>query len=189
MCIKNSWDKGLTCTNVMICCQCDLATVTHSQDQLNWEMNAWPGSKHKHHFECHRILYKAKYVVESEKRGNFAHGQKELFLFQIVHNFQAVVVASLQTWCSDSPIIHCCTHAGKFVPRPLPVWAWYSRLSHAVENRPLYLSLWSSTISGKNIGFLTVDFFSQTNSWGANKARIKPMALSIFEWWQHSVKI
>ena len=34
-------------------------------------------------------------------------------------------------------------------------WAWRSLVSHAVENLPFYASLWSSTISGKNIARLS----------------------------------
>ena len=48
---------------------------------------------------------------------------------------------------------HCSTFAKTFVPRS--IWAWQSPLSHAVENRPFYASLWSSTISGKNIARLS----------------------------------
>jgi len=71
-------------------------------------------------------------------------------LVLIANNFKA----------SYTSIIACTTLAANFMPHPLPVWAWQSRVSHRVKNQQFYVSRWSPTISGKkmatlsNIGFL-----------------------------------
>ena len=62
------------------------------------------------------------------------------FLFPIAYNFNAVI-ATVLTIGVVIPQSLIALHSLKFfAPHPLPV-----------ENQPYYASLWSSTISGKNI--------------------------------------
>ena len=69
-----------------------------------------------------------------------------------MHNFKAVVATDFKP--GTIILQSLSTLAENFAPRPLPVWAWRSGLLHAVEKRSFYASLWSSTISGKNIARL-----------------------------------
>ena len=78
---------------------------------------------------------------------------KAEILFLITHIFKAVIATGLKPGMTILRSLHYTRR--KFHATPLLVWAWVSRVSHMVENRPFYVLLWSSTTLGKNIATLS----------------------------------
>jgi len=95
---------------------------------------------------CERIWEKGPLCAEAE------------FLFLIAYNCKAVIATELKPGVTILQSLHY-TRC-KFRAHPLPVWAWQSRVSHAVKYLPFYASRWCPTVSGRkiatlpNVGFL-----------------------------------
>ena len=94
-----------------------------------------------------------------KKRGTSCYGQT------FVHNFEAVIATGLKPRYFNH------------TPPTSGFWVWQLQELHAVKNWPLYTSLWSSTIPGKNIATIGLKW----KCWSAYKLRKKPEALCVFE--------
>ena len=76
-----------------------------------------------------------------------AHFMQRTILYSIVHILKAEIATGLKPGVNILQSLHY-TRC-KFPTRPFAVLAWQSQVPHMVENWLFYVSLWSSTISGK----------------------------------------